>query len=215
MNDDWRVRVICPTTATAVALSEELRSGSVEHELANSAGERVIVSVEQHELFLYASTRDQAEKAADAIKRLAATAGVSVSSELRRWHPIAEEWEDPQSPLPATTAEVSAEYAEETERERAESAAMHFSEFEVRVQCPSHSDVVALAATLRAEGIPSLRRWHYLLIGLPDEASADALAKRITPELPAGSTVETEATVRAVEAETPGNPFAIFGGMGG
>jgi hypothetical protein len=215
MNDDWRVRVTCPTTATAVALSEELRSGSAEHELANSAGERVIVSVEAHELFLYASTREQAQKAADAVTRLAATAGVSVTSELRRWHPIAEEWEDPEAPLPASTAEVSAEYAQETERERAESAAMHFSEFEVRVQCPSHRDVVALAETLRAEGIPSLRRWHYLLIGAADEASADALAARISADLPEGSTVETEASLAAVAAETPPNPFAIFGGLGG
>jgi hypothetical protein len=215
MNDDWRVRVTCPTTATAVALSDELRSGSVEHELENAAGERVIVSVEAHELFLYASTREQAQRAADAVKRLAATANVSVTSELRRWHPIAEEWEDPEAPLPATTAEVSAEYAQETERERAESAALKFSEFEVRVQCPSHRDVLDLAERLRAEGIPSLRRWHYLLIGAPDEASADALAERITPDLPPGSTVETEASLAAIAADTPPNPFAIFGGLGG
>jgi hypothetical protein len=214
MNDDWRVRVTCPTTATSVALSEELRSGHIEHELQSEAGDRVIVSVEGHELFLYASTREQAQKATDAIDRLARGAGVAVETELRRWHPVAEEWVDADAPLPQSDEAAAAEHAELMQRERQESASMHFSEWEVRVECSSHRDVVALAQRLRDENIPSVRRWRYLLVGATDEDSARALAQRIEADLPAGGTVEVEASGPAIEAELPPNPFAVFGGLG-
>jgi hypothetical protein len=215
MNDDWRVRVTCPTAATSVALSEELRSGEVENDLESAAGDRVIVSVESHELFLYAASREQAEKAVGVIGRLAGKAGVSVETELRRWHPVAEEWVDAEAPLPDSGDGAAAEHAELIAREQEESASLHVSEWEVRVQCPSHRDVVALAERLRADNIPSLRRWRYLLVGAADEDSARALSERIQADLPPGSTVEVEATAAAVEAEIPPNPFAVFGGLGG
>ncbi len=215
MNDDWRVQVTCPTTATAAALSEELRSGKLEHELESSAGERVVVSVEGHELFLYAGSREQAERAIDAVKRLAGSAKLSVDTDLKRWHPIAEEWVDPDQPLPDTVAETAVEHDEAIEREREESAEMHVSEYEVRVQTHSHHDTVALSEKLKEQGIPSLRRWRYLLVGAPDEDAAKALADRISELAPQGSTVEVEASYAEVEAETPGNPFAVFGGLGG
>jgi hypothetical protein len=215
MNDDWRVRVISPATANAVALAKELRSGNIENRLESAAGDRVIVSVESKELFLYAATREQAQAATDAVKALARTAGVTVETELRRWHPVAEEWVDADSPLPDSSEAAAAEHAELIDRERQESTALHSSEWEVRVECPSHRDVVALAQRLREEGIPSLRRWRYLLIGASDEDSARALSQRIEPELPAGSTVTVEASAATVEAELPPNPFAVFGGLGG
>jgi hypothetical protein len=215
MNDDWRVRVTCPTTAKAASLAEELRSGAIENELETAAGDRVVVSVDAHELFLYASTSGQAQKAIDAIGRLASKGGLTVETELRRWHPVAEEWVDADVPLPQSDDAAATEHAELIEREREESASMPFSEWEVRVQCRSHHDVVALAQRLRDEGIPSVRRWRYLLIGATDEDSARALSEGIEADLPVGSSVEVEASALAIEAELPPNPFAVFGGLGG
>jgi len=215
MNDDWRVQVTCPTTATAANLGELLRDGDFKHELDQAAGERVVASIDGNELFLYAATRPQAEKAAEAIKSLVAPSGISVRTELRRWHPGSEEWADADLPLPASEADAAAEHAELIAREREESAAMHASEYEVRVESHSHRDIVALAKVLREEGILSVRRWHFLLIGAADEEVAAALAERIRGEIPAGSTVTVEASFEAIEAETPGNPFAVFGGLGG
>jgi hypothetical protein len=215
MNDDWRVQVTCPTTATAANLGELLRDGDFQHELDEAAGERVVASIDGNEVFLYAATRPQAEKAADAIKALVAPSGISIRTELRRWHPGSEEWADADLPLPATEAEAAAEHAELIARERAESAAMHESEYEVRVESHSHRDIVALANRLRDEGIHSVRRWHFLLVGVDDEQAAAALAERIRGEVPAGSTVTVEASFVAVEAGVPGNPFAVFGGLGG
>ncbi len=85
----------------------------------------------------------------------------------------------------------------------------------MRVQCASHRDTVQLAHRLRSEGIPYLRRWRYVLIGATDEESAAALAERLSAEAPPGSTVTTEASLAAIDAETPANPFAVFGGLGG
>lgn len=215
MNDDWRVQVTCPTAAAAVSLGETLRDGEFQHEMQDAAGDRVIVSVDDHELFLYAGTRAQAERAADAVKALVTSSGLSVRTELRRWHPVSEEWIDADLPLPESESALAAEHAEAIERERAESSSLSFSEYEVRVGTGSHRETLELADRLRQEGIPCLRRWRYLLIGAADEDAANALAQRVRAIAPAGSTVEVEASLATVAAEAPPNPFAVFGGLGG
>jgi hypothetical protein len=215
MNDDWRVQVTCPTTATAASLNEALREGEFQHNMQDAAGERVIVSLDGHELFLYASSRPQAERATEAVKALVARSGVNVRTELRRWHPVSEEWIDADLPLPESEAARLAEHAETIEREREESANLKHSEYEVRVGTGSHRETLELAEKLRTEGIPCLRRWRYLLIGAVDEDAANKLAERVRALAPPGSSIEVEATVATVEAETPPNPFAVFGGLGG
>lgn len=215
MNDDWRVQVTCPTTATAASLSEALREGEFQHNMQGAAGERVVVSVDGHELFLYAGTRQQAERGADAVKAIVAQSHLSVRTELRRWHPVSEEWVDADLPLPADEAARAAEQAETTEREREESANLRFTEYEVRIETGSHGETLELAEKLRAEGTPCLRRWRYLLIGAADEEDAKRIAAHVRTIAPEGSQIEVEGTVAAVKAETGFNPFAVFGGLGG
>ncbi|MDE3131481.1 MAG: hypothetical protein KGL16_10035 [Acidobacteriota bacterium] len=215
MNDDWRVQVTCPTTATAASLGEALREGEFQHDMQHAAGERVIVSVDGPELFLYAGSRAQADRAADAVKALVARSNPSVRTELRRWHPVSEEWVDAGLPLPETEAAVAAEHAETIERERAESASLGYSEYEVRVSTSSHRETLELAEQLRADNVPVLRRWRYLVIGASDEDSAAALADRVRALAPADTTVAVEASAPAAEAGAPPNPFAVFGGLGG
>jgi hypothetical protein len=214
MNDDWRVQVTCPTTATAANLSELLREGDFEHSLQDAAGERVVVSVDGHELFLYAGDRAQAERATDAVQSLIASSGVSVTTELRRWHPVSEQWIDADLPLPDSEAAVAAEHAEMIARERAEQADVNYAEFEVRVSTPSHRETVELADKLRQEGLTSLRRWRFLLLGAADEDSANALAERVRAIAGPDATVEAEGTYKTVEDAIGFNPFAVFGGMG-
>lgn len=214
MGDDWRVRITLADDRQATALANELERGELDHELAPEAGERVIVSLDDCDVFLYAGTREQAERALRAIDQLTSHRGWTAGTELRRWHPAAEEWENPDAPLPEGAEELAAEREERIARERAESRELGFSQYEVRVECQSHRETAALADRLRHEGLQPLRRWRYLLVGAPDEESAQALADRLTAEAPAGSTVRVEATLAAVAAETPANPFAVFGGMG-
>ena len=215
MSDDWRIRATLTSDARAAELGDMLNQGGVDHELATAAGDRVVVSVDDHEVFLYASSREQAERGSEALAKLAGDRGWEITSELRRWHPVAEEWEDPDAPLPSSDTAIEQEHAELIAQERLESERAGYSEWEVRVQCASHHDTVQLAHRLRSEGIPYLRRWRYVLIGATDEESAAALAERLSAEAPPGSTVTAEASLAAIDADTPANPFAVFGGLGG
>jgi hypothetical protein len=215
MSDDWRIRATLTSDARAAELGELLNQGGVDHELATAAGDRVVVSVDDHEVFLYASSREQAERGAEALGKLAGDRRWEITSELRRWHPVAEEWEDPDAPLPSSDTATEQEHAELIAQERLDSKRAGYSQWEVRVQCASHSDTVQLAHRLRSEGIPYLRRWRYVLIGATDEESSAALAERLSAEAPPGSTVTAEASLAAIDDETPANPFAVFGGLGG
>jgi hypothetical protein len=216
MSDDFRVRVTMRSNAEVGHLAKQLEEGEIGQELARSSpADRVAVSVDDHELFLYADTRGQADAAAAAVRDAATRAGWHAEVSLGRWHPDSEEWEDPDLPLPSSDADRAAEHAEVVSRERAESAAWGVPEYEVRLTCASHRETVELHERLRAEGLQSIRRWHYLLVGARDEDSARALADRLAAEAPAGTTVSVEASFAAVERETPFNPFVLFGGLGG
>ena len=214
MNDDWRVQVTCPTTATAANLSELLREGDFQHSLQDAAGERVVVSVDGHELFLYAGTRTQADRASEAVKSLIASSGVTVRTELRRWHPVSEQWIDADLPMPDSESAIAAEHAEMIAAEREEQTSLNYAEWEVRVSTDSHRETLELADKLRQDGIPSLRRWRFLLVGAADEDTANALSERIRAVAGPGAKVEVEASYQSVEAEVGTNPFAIFGGLG-
>jgi hypothetical protein len=213
MNDDWRVQVTCPTTATAANLNELLRAGDFQHELQSAAGARVIVSLDGNLLFLYTGDRAQAEKAVAAVTSLVSASGQSVQTELRRWHPVAEEWVDADQPLPDIGG-ISAEHAEMIAQERAEQSHLDYAEWEVRVSTESHREAVELSDALRRQGIANMRRWRYLVVGAGDEDAANTLAERVRAIAPADAKVAVEASARAVEAEMPGNPFAVFGGLG-
>lgn len=216
MNDDWRVQVTCPTSAEAVDLGRQLRAGEFQHNLQDAAGERVVVSVDDddHELFLYAGTRAQAERAAEAVRSLAASASVTARTELRHWHPVSEEWVAADVPLPESKSAVAAEHAELIQQEDEEQAHVEYAEWEVRASTNSIHETAALVKKLRQEGIPCLRRWHFLLIGAADEDAAKALAERVRALAPADVTIEVEGSYDEALAETR-NPFAVFGGLGG
>jgi hypothetical protein len=215
MNDDWRLRVEVHSDGLVNALTERLRAGQLEHEIQTSFHDRVIVSSDGPELFSYAGTREQAERVEQLIRSLAQEHGWSLDYELKHWHPTAEEWEDPDVPLPASDADRAAERAELMQREREESVAQGSPDYEVRVECPSHRETVELAEKLRGEGLACVQRWRYLLVGAADEDSANALAERLRAEAPAGSKVIAEGTFREVLNELPPSPFSIFGGLGG
>jgi hypothetical protein len=215
MNDDWRVRVHLREQGRGHRLTEAMEAATLEQELEAALPDRVVVSHDEDDVFCYTDSREQAELVRELVTALAARNDWTIEPELARWHPVAEEWEDPDRPLPRTAEEVSAEHARLVAREQAEAREQGYPDFEVRVQCRSRADAVELAERLRSEGIASQRRWHYVLVGAADEDTAAALAKRIAEESPPGSVVTTEGSGQAANAVRPGNPFAVFGGAGG
>lgn len=215
MNDDWRLQIDVEDEGRGTSLSERLDAAELEHELSVAFHDRLIVSVDGPRVFVYAGTREQAEQARDLIAKLAATQEWGITQALTHWHPEAEEWEDPDLPLPAGAAARVAEHAELIAAERKQLEETGAPEFEVRVDLPSHRDASRFAESLRAEGLPAVRRWKYLVVGATDEDAAAALAQRLEGEAPAGSKVTVEGSGQVAYAERPANPFAVFGGLGG
>jgi hypothetical protein len=215
MNDEWRLQIDVQDASDGAALTEQLAAAEAEHELSLAFHDRVIVSRDGARTFAYAGTREQAERAGDFIAKLAEQRGWSAVTELKHWHPLAERWEEPDLPLPADDAARVAEHEELIAAERGELEERGAPEFEVRVDLPSHREAVRFAERLRAEGLPAVRRWKYLVVGAADEDSAKQLAARLRSEAPGGSEVATEGSGQVAWAERPANPFAVFGGLGG
>jgi hypothetical protein len=214
MNDDWRLQIDLHEQDRAQMLTERLDAHQLQHDLSEAFHDRVIVTRDGARVFLYAGTRDQAERARDAIEADARRHDWQLEVDFRRWHPIAEEWEDPDEPLPGDDGARRAEREALMAREREETARRGHPEYEVRVDLPSHHDAVGLSDQLQKEGLPTVHRWKYLLVGASDEDSARALAERIRDEAPSGARVKVEGTWAVAYAERPRNPFAVLGGLG-
>lgn len=215
MNDDWRLQVDVREEKHAHSLLERLEASELRHDLSNAFQDRVIVTRDDARVFLYAGTREQAERARELILTLAQQHGWSLDVDLKRWHPTAEDWEDPDKPLPDGKAAQRAEREALMAVERREAEERGQPEFEVRVDLPSRHDALRFAERLRDEGLPVVHRWRFLLLGASDEDSAKALAERIRGEAPSESRVNVEGTWAKAYAERPPNPFAVLGGLGG
>ncbi|HEU4599214.1 MAG TPA: hypothetical protein VFS26_05670 [Solirubrobacterales bacterium] len=213
MNDDWRLQIDFVDEGLKDHLLDRLDAEHLEHDLSEDFGDSVIVSRNGTTVFLYAGDRDQAEKARDLVARLMREDSEEVSIDFRRWHPLAEEWRPADEPLPDEPAEESAERRASIERETAETEARGYPEFEVRVDLSSRAEAIRFAEKLRAEGLPAVHRWRYLLVGAVDEEQAEELAERIKAEAPAGSAVKAEGTWQAAYAERPRSPFSFLGGL--
>ena len=214
MNDDWRLQIDLHDEKHLRPLVERLDARELEHDLSDAFHDRVIVSRNDKRVFLYAGSREQAEQARKLILTLAEQHGWTVDADLKRWHPTAEDWEDPDKPLPEGDAAQIAEHEALMAAERKETAETGDPEFEVRVDLPSRHEAIRFAERLRAEGLPAVQRWKFLLVGATDEDSAKLLAERIRGEAPSGSQVNVEGTWKEAYAERPPNPFAVLGGLG-
>jgi hypothetical protein len=215
MNDEWRLQVDPREPGHAQVLTDRLEAVELEHDLSTAFHDRVIVSREDTTVFLYAGSREQAESARELILSLAAKHKWELGLELKRWHPRAEKWEDPDKDLPDDNATRKAEHEELLAAERKQAEESGHPEFEVRIDLPSHHEALQLAEQLRGDGLQPVHRWRYVLVGASSEDSARELAKRIEAGAPAGSKVSAEGTWQTVYGERPPNPFAFLGGLGG
>jgi hypothetical protein len=216
MDDDWRLQIDLDDDGVGGSVADLLRSNEIKHELEVDLKDAVIVSHEGERIFLYAATREPLDMVRGVTENFLAEKGWKATIELRHWHPVAEEWEDPDTPEPTTDAEVKAERAELMKTEDEEVAAHHgLAEFEVRVEFPSHTEAREFDKKLKDEGYEPVRRWHYLVVGAADEDAAKELADRIREEAPADSKVSVEGSLAAAWGERPVNPFFFLGGLAG
>ena len=212
-NDDWRLQVDFEEQRHLAHMVDRLEAADLEHDLSTEYGDRVVVSRDGDTVFLYAGSRERSEQARTLIEQLARKHEWRLTTDLKRWHPVAEEWEDPDKALPTGATATAAEREELMAGERREAANGH-PEFEVRVKFPSRHEAVRADEKLRDEGIPTVRRFNFLLLGAADEDSAKEIAEQLRTKVAADARISVEGTWELAYGERPHNPFAIFGGLG-
>lgn len=202
-DDDWRVTVTLHDEAHVGRALQSLREHEVEDDVRRRLGRHVAVSADGPRIFLYAGTEDGAREADQIVRQVMAQRGLGADFALDRWHPVEEEWQDADVPMPQTDQQRQAEHQRLEADETRESLATGHAQWEVRVELPSHRDAVALADRLQAEGRSVIRRWKFLVLGANDSGDARELARVIAQEAPAASV--------QVEEAGPLLPFAQYG----
>jgi len=191
MADDWRIHI---TVEEPEGLLDRLGDalGGEARELAEELEKRrLAVSRDDDELFVYASSRGEAARAREIIDAVLREQGIEAkTSRIEHWLDAEDRWDD----------DPPGETWEEEELERG------FAPWEVRVALPSHREARELAEKLESEGYSVERRWKYLIVGTASKEDAGRLAERVHGEVEPGGDLVWETV--------PGNPFAVFGGMG-
>ena len=203
-SNDWRVTVGLHESGRAGHAAASLSTHTVEREVHNRLGGRVVVGTDGgDELFLYTHTMDAAAAARQSVSELLGSHGIQADYTIERWHPVAEEWEPADTPLPDTPGEVAAERHQLDAEETAESLDSGIALFEVRVQVPRHREAVALGDRLAAEHYSVVRRWRFLVVGANNADQAEEFAAKIRQEAPADAVVTTEEV-------GPSRPYTVF-----
>jgi hypothetical protein len=203
-SSDWRVTVGLHQSGRAGHAAASLSNHTVEREVHKRLGGRVIVGTDGHnDLYLYTHTRDAAAAARQSVSELLAGQGIQADYTIERWHPVAEQWDPADEPLPDTAAEIAAERSSLDAEETAESLESGVALFEVRVQVPRHHEAVALAERLAAENYSVVRRWRFLVVGANNADQAKEFAAKIRQEAPADAVVTTEEV-------GPSRPYTVF-----
>jgi hypothetical protein len=191
-DDDWRIRIDVEDVherlleRLGVELDDEARELARELE-----GRRLAVSRDGDTIFVYTSSRSEAERARQVVEAQLRTLDIEANtSGIEHWLDDEDRWD----------VEPPGETWEEEELERG------FAPWEVRVACSSRQEARELAERLEAEGYKPERRFQYLIVGTAGREDAEALAQRLQGEVEAGGEVVWETT--------PTNHFAIFGGLG-
>jgi hypothetical protein len=195
MADDWRIRIEVAEEEHARGLLERLGAelGSEARELARGLEERrLAVSRDGDTVFVYASGRDEAEKAEAVVQAELREHGVEArTSRIEHWLADEERWDD-EPP---------------GERWEAEEAGRGYAPWEVRVECDSRDEARRLVEQLEQEGYRPERQFRYVIAGTATREEAETLAARLHGSVEPGGEVVWETA--------PGNPFAVFGGLGG
>jgi hypothetical protein len=215
MAEDWRVTIKVGSADDAHTVLHALKEREVRQELLDELGGRVAVSNDGPNIFLYADTRHAAKTGERILRETLDEHGVTGNPHIDRWHPIEERWEDASVPLPETEEARRLERDRLDEQDEEDSERTGIAQWEVRIELTSPQAAERFADQLEDEGLPVVRRSHYLLIGANDQDEADDLARRLEAEAPEGAQVHVEPGSGLAWQLRPQNPFSVFGGLAG
>lgn len=189
-DDDWRLRIELEEHGVGGLLAR-LGGGDAGQLARELEADRLAVSHDHDTVFVYAGSLSQLERALPAIDAELRELG------LEPREVVSEHW------LDAEDRWDSEPPGESVEEEAAEAG---YAPWEVRVPCRSHREARELADRLDQEGWGVVRRWSYVIVGAGTREAAEELAARLHGEVEPGGELVWEAV--------PGNPFAVFGGLG-
>ena len=192
--DDWRIRIELPDEHAGGLLERlGLELGGEAADLAKELeARRLAVTHDDDMVFVYASSQREAEQAQAVIGAVLREQGLEAhESRVEHWLADEDRWD----------SDAEAVDVEEDLLERG------FAPWEVRIERDSHAEACKLADELEAEGYSVERRWRFLIAGTASKEDADALAARFHGQVEAGGELVWETL--------PGNPFSVFGGLGG
>jgi hypothetical protein len=190
--DDWRLKI---------RLAEHERKGllgrlqfwdSDASELADELKERRLAVTEDDDIvFVYASSSLELEQARAAIEQELDELGAQPTSvQVEHWIAAQQRWDD----------DTSGETVD------SDLLAEGYAPWEVRIPAASREEAGRLARELEREGYGVVRRFRYVIAGCGSREEAVALAQRLHGQVEAGGELVWETM--------PGNPFAVFGGLG-
>ena len=190
--DDWRLRIVLTEPERKGLLGRLHLWESDARELAHELKERRLAVTEQDGVvFVYASSSLELEQARAAIEQELDELGAQPTSMVvEHWLTAEERWDD-DPPGDALDAEV---------------LAGGYAPWEVRIPAPNRDEARRLARELEQEGYGVVRRFRFVIAGCASREEAEALARRLHGEVEAGGELVWETM--------PGNPFAVFGGIG-
>lgn len=174
MGDDWRVCIAFGDQPRQLKSCQRALISA----LGSRLGDQVAVTSSDIQVFVYARGAGSADEAAQVVREVLARHDVSAPVRTERWSPWEQQWRDASDEASADVAaerRAVHEYRQEQERER--SMTTGFSAWQVRVELPSHRDVVALASHLAAQGWRVRPRRRYLIAWADCEDDAKDLAQ--------------------------------------
>jgi len=206
--EDWRVTITLGGDEQARRIVGELHELDGHRTLRDELGGRVAVSRDGATVFLYANTRRAAEAAQRTVLEVVSEG--DAHTQLDRWHPIEERWEDASIPLPESAEARRAERERADADDDATSLATGIAQWEVRIELASPDEAASLAEELEHDGRSVVRRSGFLLVGANDRDDATELARDLEPR----GTVHVEPSTGVAWQLRPQNPFAVLGGLG-
>jgi hypothetical protein len=190
--DDWRLRIELADDDARALLGRLGLWDSDARELAHGLKDRrLAVTRDDETVFVWASSSLELEQARAVIEQeLAELDAAPQRTVVEHWLAEEERWDDEPNGVDVE-GEVLAE---------------GYAPWEVRVRAKDHHAARTLADELEAEGYGVVRRWHLVIAGCASREQAEALAARVNGTVEAGGELVWETM--------PGNPFAVFGGIG-
>lgn len=176
MGDDWRVYIEFGD------LPRQLKScrQALIPELSSRLGDQVAVSSSGARIFLYAPSLGSADEAAQVAYEVLARHDVNAPVRTERWSPLEGKWRDADEMSADVAAEQQAAHEYRQEQERELSVRTGYPAFQVRVEVPSHRDMVALAGHLAAQGWRVRPRRRHLVVWADCEDDAKGLVRSLS-----------------------------------